>query len=295
MSQGNIEYLKKIKNGMIQHDLASWEEFLDFVKDPKRCVPTLIYRGQANTEWKVESTLDRLEKRYPTRPNLGDGVPNEFDCPRVNRDTHLRRFKETARGKLISNIPSEDNDSELWALAQHHGLATPMLDWTYSPAVALFFAFEDELCECNGKREEPKNRAIFALAHHLLSECKEQTAGEELAKVFVPEWHANYRVSNQGGLFVRMPQGMDLEAYMDKHFQKENYVKPPATGVKLYPRAVLEKFIMQNKNRIECLRYLDYMNINRASLFPDLEGAGRYVNDLWEVNFDKAIGYTGSE
>ncbi|HRT50389.1 MAG TPA: hypothetical protein P5279_07850, partial [Anaerohalosphaeraceae bacterium] len=38
---------------------------------------------------------------------------------------------------------------------------------------------------------------------------------------------------------------------------------------------------------------LDHMNINRASLFPDLDGAARYVNDLWEVNFDKAIGYIG--
>jgi hypothetical protein len=50
-----------------------------------------------------------------------------------------------------------------------------------------------------------------------------------------------------------------------------------------------------NNDREECLRFLDHMNINRASLFPDLDGAARYVNDLWEVNFDKAIGHIGDE
>ena len=37
------------------------------------------------------------------------------------------------------------------------------------------------------------------------------------------------------------------------------------------------------------------MNINRASLFPDLDGGARYVNDLWEVNFDKAIGHINAD
>ena len=37
------------------------------------------------------------------------------------------------------------------------------------------------------------------------------------------------------------------------------------------------------------------MNINRASLFPDLDGSAHYVNDLWGVNFDKAIGYVNRQ
>ena len=32
------------------------------------------------------------------------------------------------------------------------------------------------------------------------------------------------------------------------------------------------------------------MNINRMSLFADLDGAARYINSLWELDFDTALG-----
>jgi hypothetical protein len=254
----------------------------------------LIYRGHANADWRVESTLDRLEKRYPTKPNLSGSNPPEFGVPRVDRRTHLRRFKEFARGRLITESPKSDD--EWWALAQHHGLATPMLDWTYSPFVALYFAFELEKCYCGNTLTEPNNRAVFALAHHLvLDKAPDKT---NAPRPFVPTSQANYRLTNQGGLFLRMPDSeevgsnVDLERYLETCFKCDTYEEPKAGGKgNLHPRAILQKFIIPNRNRVECLRFLDYMNINRSSLFPDLDGSARYCNDLWEINFDKAVGF----
>ena len=308
------DYLERITNGILVHKLKSWEEFGEFVADSEFCPPTCIFRGQANSEWLVESTLDRMEKRYNTKPNNSSGTPEEFPIPRVERDLQLARFKEMARGKL-TNPPKDDEKDEWWALAQHHGLATPMLDWTYSPFVALFIAFEDKRCWCKEKDKEskvykkPEFRTVFALLHHIV-EAKD---GKYAPCPFSPPKHASYRVISQGGVFLKMPgpeyedepgkrhiikRHIDLETYVCENFTADTYRKASDKNGKknTHPRAILQKLIMpNNKDRIECLKFLDHMNINRSSLFPDLDGAARYVNDLWEVNFDKAIGHINRE
>ena len=155
--------ISKIEQGVVQYELESWQEFLPLITETLSNAPALIYRGQANSDWKVESTLDRLERRFPTKTYCIQGKPQREDFPPAARETHLRAFKETARGKRGLNPPDLDED-EWWALAQHHGLATPMLDWTYSPFVALFFAFECDRClDPSGQWVEPANRAVFAV------------------------------------------------------------------------------------------------------------------------------------
>ncbi|MFZ0034334.1 MAG: FRG domain-containing protein [Sedimentisphaerales bacterium] len=296
MGQSETDTCQNIKNGILRHELSSWKDFCRFVENEK-VWPTLIYRGQTNAEWKVESTLDRLEKKYPTKPNLSGGIPKEFLCTRVSRELQLNRFKELSRGKLGLYIPTDDD--EWWAIAQHHGLATPLLDWTYSPFVALFFAFEDEKCLNNGNLISPEKRAVFAVTHHLLTEKSSPDTGKirKICEPLSPKGQGNYRLFNQGGVFIKMPVGKDIETYISENFPKDTYKEPwweTGTGTP-HPRAVLQKFIIPNVEREQCLRFLDYMNINRAALFPDLDGASQYINNLWEINFDKATGYINAE
>jgi len=291
------DYEREVKEGIIIESLGSWQEFNAFVADPKQTWDTFIYRGQANASWPVVSTLDRLERRFNTTPNLEKGVQDYFKCPRVPREIQLDRFKAMALGRLSSHIPDDEND-EWWALAQHHGMATPMLDWTYSPFVALYFAFYEDECDCDGERKKPDRRAVFALIH---TSMPAKTEDDSHPRVFTPRWPGNYRLSSQGGLFLRMPYYCDggetpndLESYVRRESKDETYTLPENGTANFHPRLALVKFEIPNndKERFECLRHLDHMNINRASLFPDLDGAAQYVNDLWEVNWGKAIGYT---
>lgn len=292
------DYEKEVCKGIIRKELKSWKAFADFVADPKQTWDTFIYRGQANANWPVTSTLDRLEERFSTTPNLEKNDWTYYKCPRVNRELQLDRFKAMALGRLSSHVPDNEHD-EWWALAQHHGMATPMLDWTYSPFVALYFAFQAEECDCQGSRGKPDSRAVFALVH---TSIPQRQANQSHPHVLAPRWPGNYRVSSQGGLFLRMPDPQypggtrepnDLESYIEREFACETYDTPPGSTANFHPQLALVKFTIPDKgnDRFECLRYLDHMNINRASLFPDLDGTAQYINDLWEVNWGKALGF----
>ncbi|MHB0961117.1 MAG: FRG domain-containing protein [Pirellulaceae bacterium] len=160
-----------IREGVCEHRLASWEDFGPFVATQYANSPACIYRGQADAAWKIQSTLDRLEARYPRKKNYWSNVPEYCRCCPTQRDVHLAAFQEAVRGKRGVNPPTLSED-EWWALAQHHGLATFILDWTYSPFVALFFEFE-EFGYVDAQTQEyrvPKTRTVHVAPFHMIGQ-----------------------------------------------------------------------------------------------------------------------------
>ena len=110
-------------------ELDSWAEFENAVRDVMLDYRNFVWRGQASSSWLLEPTLDRLLKRL-----------NKLHDPNI-RSEHLTRFKyasRSRRGKAPADLQTEN---AWWALGQHNGLATPLLDWTTSPYVAAYFAF----------------------------------------------------------------------------------------------------------------------------------------------------------
>lgn len=283
---------EQIESGVCETALGSWEEFLPFVA--KFRDNALVYRGQSDARWKIESTLDRLESRFPTTPNTDGSRHERFQCSPVKRAVHLEAFKEAARGKRGSN-PGDPSEDEWWALAQHHGLATPLLDWTYSPFVALFFAFEEVgYIDWHDRRfREPDARAVYVVPFHLISQ--NATAERPVPELFSPRREITHRLSSQCGVLMKMPEPVcsesdgrrtiiDLESSVRARFPEET------SATNLHARPILRKITIPNKGRTECLKLLNKMNINRMSLFADLDGAARYINSLWELDFETALG-----
>lgn len=265
------------QNGVKEIRLDSWREFFQLTTELFATGSAYIYRGQTNYDWPLLSTLDRLESRYPKRKNLGGGVPDFFNCPPFTEEEHLNAFKRAVRGRRGPNPPPLTED-DYWALGQHHRLATPLLDWTRSPFVALFFAFEEEKCSLSGdKWADPEYRGVYILSTSTIETVAKDNV--DAVRLLSPETDANYRLISQGALFTRMPRKTDFEGYVAKHFTGKT------------DGATFTKIKIPNADRDGCLVALNKMNINYMTLFPDIDGAARHVNSLWRPGHEDSIAY----
>jgi hypothetical protein len=84
-----------------------------------------VYRGAADATWPFLTSLDRLGGSDP--PHTKAGLEEHI----------LRNFIRYSRAHF-TELPV--NEWEFLVAAQHHGLPTRLLDWTYSPLVAAHFA-----------------------------------------------------------------------------------------------------------------------------------------------------------
>ncbi len=252
------------KDGVGVVHLSKWGYFADFIRQEMLSARSYIWRGQAAAKWKLESTLDRLLRR---RGKLKD--------PTI-RDQHLRRFKLSSRGRRGANPAQLISDNDWWALGQHFGLATPLLDWTTSPYVAAYFAYAAE------DNDGDSRRAVFALGRKSVTQKTleiTRTADPEAGRPDIVEFleplsDENSRLVSQGGLFTRAPDASTIEEWVSDNFVGD-------VGVWR-----LLKITLPSADRSVALQTLNRMNINHLSLFPDLYGASKFTNlDLLIDNY----------
>lgn len=236
---------KNYKDGIFKLQLNSWSEFHAVVKKFNN-YPDYFWRGQESDRFSPSlwSTFDRNIKN------------NEI------------RKKEYAKvfGVLkqrLSDVRNIDSftDNELWAIGQHYGLDTPLLNWTESPYIAAYFAFYK-----NGDKQN--NRVVYALSRALKLLLKREDRFVEFDLSNNNFDHTqNQRLINQKGKFTKALEGEDIKSVVDKFW------KATRDKNKYLEEIILAEILIPNKFQDECLSSLQAMNITHGTLFPDYAGA----------------------
>lgn len=215
-----------------------------------------VFRGHSNKIWQLVSTLNRLIKSARLTGAKQESI-KKFT------DTHLKRFKAEIKGRRGDN-PSKLNEDEAWALGQHYGLATPLLDWSNSPYIALFFAF-DSLRE-----DEVQERCVWGMNKNSIDRINRKvTEKEKKIKFIIPETEDNKRIISQSGLFTKVPVMSSVDEWVNQYSSRVNSTEPALTKIVISGNRYLRKNI---------LKHLELMNIKFSTIYPDLIGASKYCN-----------------
>jgi hypothetical protein len=235
---------------------GSWNEKLG------RFRPSLAFRGVPDVEHDLSTSLNRRG---------GEFAPHEKDL--------LRAFRKYSRG--VSQ-PCET----LWdwlALAQHHGLPTRLLDWTFSPYVALHFLTEDpELYDVDGAvwcvdYRETNRLLPKPLREELEKEGADVFTAEMLAEV-ASELHAFDRLTKRP--FVLFFEPPSLDERIVNQFALFSVMNGPLlrldTFLESQERGV-RRLIIPASLKWEVRDKLDQANLTERVLFPGLDGLSRWL------------------
>jgi FRG domain len=246
---------------------GSWAELVDALfaepwpEHAGRYHSNLIHRGMADAGWPLEPSLHHL------------GL--------VDQEAHvLRNFKKY--GRQLGEHPI--SEWEWVTLGQHHGLPTRLLDWTYSPLVALHFATASP-------RHREADGVVWSLdfvrAHERLPGVLRQLLEREGAGAFTtelldgvaPTLAALDDLSDEPFLLVLEPPSLD--ARVVNQYSGFGLVSPAGMTLDEWLHAqdepLARRVIVRADLKAEVRERLDQANVNERVLFPGLDGLSQWL------------------
>jgi len=247
----------------------SWSELCERVydnswqEDISRFRSNYAYRGISNSNHNIKTSFARL---CPTHPGL------EYHL--------LRNFRK------YSQLEGEDKTFSDWrwlTIAQHYGLPSRLLDWTYSPFVAMHFATVDlEQYDSDGAiwhvdfvrtnhmlpsplidtlREVGSNTFTISMLENAVPDLKtfDRLAGPDLVIFFEPP-SVDQRIVNQFAFFSVMSSATaSMHAWLKAHPE------------------LFRRIIIPRELKWEVRDKLDQANITERTLFPGLDGLASWL------------------
>jgi hypothetical protein len=242
-----------------EHRVESWEELHSLLFDEL---------------WNEELGLFRSSFAY--RGNSDAVAPLTSGLVRVAGDLELERqlmraFRKYARQDAVPH----DTDWDWLALGQHHGLPTRLLDWTYSPYVALHFATHNT---DKYDRDGVVWMLDYVAAHERLPPRLRDALGDEGAQVFTTELLAEVApglrdLDEERGEFVLFVEPPSFDARIVNQYALFCVMSPADLRLEDWATRV----VIPAPLKWEIRDKLDQANVTERVLFPGLDGISRWL------------------
>lgn len=249
-------------------NIANWDEYEKFVEETRASIEAIkdstdsyvsdmFFRGQKNSDWKLETTLERFNEHNTSldeyyrlllrvKPAIESFTDKEFVFSYENeyeKGMHTRDGKGFKIGQL-----------EFMSHLRHNGFPSPLLDWSLSPYVALFFAFNES--------NESDSVAVFIYIEHCGNGKGGIVGNPEITNIgryfkthkrhFLQQSEYTYCLSRHGDDWVYCSHE---DAFVNGDEDQDRLIK----------------IIIPGTEKKNILKKLDQMNINSYSLFGSEE------------------------
>lgn len=271
MSEITVSSWSELQDELFQ---GSWNDYIQRYRAP------FVFRGLSDNSYRLETSLKRLQGPY------------------WQLEKHLlRNFRKYAE------LDARELGSfwHLLSIAQHHGLPTRLLDWTYSPYIALHFATVNlERFDTDGviwvvDYQKTHDHLPTALRNLLKAEGA-QAFTVELLTTLQP--HHSVPGSDEGSFheFVETLTEFDALGSRDEFLL---FFEPPSMNERIVNQYALfsvmpnarrniddwlssnpeffRRIVIPAEMKWECRDKLDQCNISERVLFPGLDGLSSWL------------------
>lgn len=269
------------------NQITNWEQFQELIASRAYGSPSEVahfFRGEANSGYTLEPSLRRRAASL---------LEFKSDTAR----SELLKIERYLVGQFISQAELHAHPTEIsarndtlgwWAVMQHYGAPTRLLDWTLSPYVALYFAVQKDF---------KKAGAIRVLDFYKLSEYSKTISKEDPLKMDIEERNMFFDVMQEKSYifaYWRTRQAARMVAQQHAFTVSTDVLTDYDESLpKDLERSCLTKYVIPAESKKSFLYSLWRMNVTSNALFPGIDGLGRHIAELGDLALAAAVGEVG--